>query len=409
MKMEEKHDKIEFILSRLREPERLLDEEFMDWLLVEENKRLFEEVILNREAFLKKEYGEQISASEEWQKFLQRIQRRNKTLPKKQKRIQPRIGRRAWLSAVACACVAVSVVGGLLLQQHWGKQETVQVAEELHVGKRSATLIVEPGKAYDLTNKELQLATPQGMRIMNDSSNMLSYQNITKTPSGGQTKAEEATVIDYHILKIPESANYAVTLSDGTKIWLNCETTLRFPQQFREGEPREVFLDGEAYFEVIHADGWEFLVHTEKMNVQVTGTRFNVKAYSTEEVVQTTLVEGAVWAYVGKESVLLKPSEQFQLNKNTGQTMVQQVDTELYTGWIHDMFVFRNQRLENVMNELARWYKMTVFYSNPEAKEIRFSANLDKYQDIDDLLEIINESGKVIAVRKANTITIQTR
>lgn len=271
MKMEEKHDKIEFILSRLREPERLLDEEFMDWLLVEENKRLFEEVILNRESFLKKEYGEQISASEEWQKFLQRIQRSNKTLSKEQKRIQPRIGRRAWLSAVACACVAVSVVGGLLLQQHWGKQETVQMAEELHVGKRSATLIVEPGKAYDLTNKELQLATPQGMRIMNDSSNMLSYQNITTTPSGGQTKAEEATVIDYHILKIPESANYAVTLSDGTKIWLNCETTLRFPQEFRKGEPREVFLDGEAYFEVIHADGWEFLVHTEKWNVQVTG------------------------------------------------------------------------------------------------------------------------------------------
>ena len=73
------------------------------------------------------------------------------------------------------------------------------------------------------------------------------------------------------------------------------------------------------------------------------------------------------------------------------------------------MFVFRNQRMEDVMNDLVRWYKVTVFYTNPEAKEIRISANLNKYENIDDLLEIINESGKVLAVRKANTITIQTR
>ena len=107
--------------------------------------------------------------------------------------------------------------------------------------------------------------------------------------------------------------------------------------------------------------------------------------------------------------MLLKPSEQFRLDRITGETSVQKVDTDLYTGWVKGMFVFRNQRLEDVMNEVARWYGMTIFYTNPEAKEIKISANLDKYEEIDNLLEIINESGKVLAVRKANTITVQTR
>ena len=90
-------------------------------------------------------------------------------------------------------------------------------------------------------------------------------------------------------------------------------------------------------------------------------------------------------------------------------TSVQKVDTELYTGWIEGMFVFRNHRLEDVMNDLARWYNMTIFYSTAEAKEIRISTNLNRYKNIDDLLEIINESGKVVVARKDNTITIHAR
>ena len=174
-------------------------------------------------------------------------------------------------------------------------------------------------------------------------------------------------------------------------------------------EKREVYLDGEGYFEVNKATEWPFIVNTEQMRVKVTGTKFNVKSYSTELIVHTTLVEGSVWAYADQTQVQLTPSEQFRYDKETGMTSVQKVDTELYTGWIEGMFVFRNQRLEDVMNDLARWYNMTIFYSTAEAKEIRISTNLNRYKNIDDLLEIINESGKVVVARKDNTITIHAR
>ena len=409
--MEEKHDKIEFILSHLREPEKLMDEEFVDWLLDEKNKRLFEEVILNREAFLRKEHGWQIVASEEWEKFWRKVQEKNKTLQKSQRTIrQHRIGRRAWLSVAACAGVLLSVAGGLTLRQHFTKQKTIQVAEKVYKGKRGATLTIASGKVYDLTQTEIHLETPQGTQVVNDTLNMLAYQvNSPANPQNQQIQGSQIIKPSYHTVQTPAGGDYNVVLTDGTRIWLNCESTLRFPEQFEEGKPREVFLEGEGFFQVVHAEGWPFVVHTKDMKVQVTGTRFNVKSYPTEDIVHTTLVEGSVWASADKSKVLLKPSEQFRLDRTTGKTSVQEVDTDLYTGWINGMFVFRNQRMEDVMNDLIRWYKVTVFYTNPEAKEIRISANLNKYENIDDLLEIINESGKVLAVRKANTITIQTR
>ena len=214
--------------------------------------------------------------------------------------------------------------------------------------------------------------------------------------------------IEYQEVKSPHGTFSEVRLPDGTNVWLNGGSTLKYPLTFRKGE-RDVFLNGEGYFEVNKATEWPFIVNAEQMRVKVTGTKFNVKSYSTEPIAHTTLVEGSVWTYTDQTQVQLNPSEQFQYDKETGKTSVQKVDTELYTGWIEGMFVFRNQRLEDVMSDLARWYNMTIFYSTAETKEIRISTNLNRYKNIDDLLEIINESGKVVAARKDNTITIHTR
>ena len=143
------------------------------------------------------------------------------------------------------------------------------------------------------------------------------------------------------------------------------------------------------------ATEWPFIVNAEQMRVKVTGTKFNVKSYSTEPIAHTTLVEGSVWAYTGQTQVQLNPSEQFRYDRGTGMTSVQKVDTELYTGWIEGMFVFRNQRLEDVMSDLARWYNMTIFYSTAETKEIRISTNLNRYKNIDDLILDLERRSKL--------------
>ena len=405
--MKEKLDKIEFILEHLREPERLLQEEFVSWLQEEENKHLFEEVTTNRMAFLQKEYGQQIEPELEWQKLWQQMQKDSHTpIPEKRK-----INRRVWYSVAAGVCVLTALAGGLLLQQGKEKKSVSPMAQIEHVGKRSAQLIVSTGEVLDLSQEKIYQKAVDGTLITNDTLKLLSYQSDTQKTTIIRTgdapeKIKKETV--YHTLRIPAGADYQVTLADGTKVWLNCESTLQYPVEFGD-EKREVYLDGEGYFEVNKATEWPFIVNTEQMQVKVTGTKFNVKSYSTELIVHTTLVEGSVWAYTDQVQVELTPSEQFRYDKETGKTSVQKVDTELYTGWIEGMFVFRNQRLEDVMNDLARWYNMTIFYSTAETKEIRISTNLNRYKNIDDLLVIINESGKVVVARKDNTITIHAR
>ncbi|WP_270542424.1 FecR family protein [Butyricimonas paravirosa] len=405
--MKEKLDKIEFILEHLREPEQLLQKEFVSWLQEEENKHLFEEVTTNRMAFLQKEYGQQIEPELEWQKLWQQMQKDSHTpIPEKRK-----INRRVWYSVAAGVCVLTALAGGLLLQQGKEKKSVSPMAQIEHVGKRSAQLIVSTGEVLDLSQEKIYQKAVDGTLITNDTLKLLSYQSDTQKTTIIRTgdapeKIKKETV--YHTLRIPAGADYQVTLADGTKVWLNCESTLQYPVEFGD-EKREVYLDGEGYFEVNKATEWPFIVNTEQMQVKVTGTKFNVKSYSTELIVHTTLVEGSVWAYTDQTQVQLTPSEQFRYDKETGKTSVQKVDTELYTGWIEGMFVFRNQRLEDVMNDLARWYNMTIFYSTAETKEIRISTNLNRYKNIDDLLEIINESGKVVVARKDNTITIHAR
>lgn len=406
--MEEKHEKIEYILERLREPERLLEEEFVSWLQEGENKRVFEEVITNRMAFLQKEYDQQVEPEKEWQRLWKQVQEENHT-PKTGRR-KRKVGQKIWYTVAAGICILLALAGGWLLQQKNNAAPT-PLAKAEHVGKRSAELIVSTGETIDLSRLEFTRKVVDGALITNDTMKMLSYREDSGRITGkSPTDKKEKTSRDivYHTLRIPAGADYQVTLADGTKVWLNCESTLRYPVEFGE-EQREVFLDGEGYFEVNKAAEWPFIVNTEEMKVRVTGTKFNVKSYSTEPVVHATLVEGSVRAYTDHTRVQLTPSEQFRLDKMTGETSVRKVDTEVYTGWTEGMFVFRNQRMEEVMNDLARWYKMTVFYSSSEVKDIHISANLGRYENIDDLLEIINESGKVVAIRKENTITIHSR
>lgn len=148
------------------------------------------------------------------------------------------------------------------------------------------------------------------------------------------------------------------------------------------------------------------------MNVVVTGTRFNVKSYAEEETVEATLVEGGV--EVGRSScpaerVVLKPSQQYALNVHSGEVQVRTVDVELYTSWVEGMFVFKNQRLEDVMATLARWYSMEVFYAGNAVKDIRLSANLGRYEDIDDILSIIQATNRIEFIRNGNIVTVMKK
>ena len=305
--------------------------------------------------------------------------------------------------------VAASVLIFLLIGMLWQPTEieTVKVVREAElIGKKSAELILANGQHIDLEKQIVELWEENGIHISNSTQSYLAYRQDTLTYT-----VDSCEELVYNTVKIPAGADYKIYLADGSGVWLNCGSELRYPVKF-VGNERRVYLRGEAFFEVKKATEWPFIVETEHMHIQVTGTRFNVKSYPEEEIVHTTLVEGAV-TVTGPENKIhtfrLLPSQQFSLDKLTGQIEVKEVDTHLYTDWTEGMFVFRKQRLEEVMNTLARWYDIEVFYSGADVRDLRLSANLGRYDHIDTILGLIRAMDKVVVYRKGNVITFSLK
>ena len=212
--------------------------------------------------------------------------------------------------------------------------------------------------------------------------------------------------IPCNTLTTPRGREYLLTLSDGTRVWLNTESQLRYPVQFT-GERRTGYLVGEAYFDVHPDASHPFTVISGPAEVTVLGTSFNLRAYPEEDIV-TTLVSGAVQMSekVGGQSVRLTPGEQGCLEKTNGYMTKREVDTYLHTAWKDGRIVFRNMRLEDLFTTLARWYDLEVFYLNPEVKDIRFTGDMDKTERFGDILRIIEQNRRVHFHVKGRTVSV---
>lgn len=377
---------IEYLLEHLGHPETLNEQSFQEWLLDDGHRQLFERVRDCREAYLRVEKGGMIDPAREWERFEANVRKRS------------RRGMRHMFAFAAS--ILVFFIIGMLWQT--ADTETVKTVRETElVGRKSAELILAAGQRIDLGKQIVELCEANGVRISNSARSYLAYRPDTLVHA---VDSRQESV--WHTVKIPAGADYKIYLSDGTGVWLNCGSELRYPVKFTE-EERRVYLRGEAFFEVEKVEGQPFVVETERMRIQVTGTRFNVNSYPDEEMVHATLVEGAVSVTKpddGTRVFRLLPSQQFSLDKLTGQIEVKEVDTRLYTDWTEGMFVFRKQRLEEVMNTLARWYGIEVFYSSADMKDLRLSAHLGRYEHIDTILDMIRAMDKVVVNRKGNVI-----
>lgn len=273
--------------------------------------------------------------------------------------------------------------------------EQMLIAQPILPGEPKAILTLDDGQTIHI-NKEAGnlLEKIDGANVQIDST-MLNYQVA-------QQKAQESKLI-YNKVETPRGGEYALLLSDGTKVHLNAMTSLRFPVTFDNG-PREVELEGEAYFEVSKT-GQPFIVSTHGMQVEVLGTTFNISAYPREEY-QTTLVNGSVKVNTetGK-SCILKPSQQATVSPGNNSIKVRMVDAEFYTSWVKGKIHFKDQRLEDIMKILSRWYDMDVIYANEKIKDIRFGCNVDRYSEITPFVRLLEKTGKVHVKINGKTIT----
>ena len=253
----------------------------------------------------------------------------------------------------------------------------------LQPGGNKATLTLANGMVIDLN------AAKEGLLLTEENA------HVSKMVDGKLLYGENASAgadQGIHTLSTPAGGQYQVILGDGTKVWLNAESTLRYPAAFT-GEARKVELTGEAYFEVTHNVHTPFAVMLSDSNtVEVLGTHFNVQAYADEKEKTITLVEGRVLVKSRQKQVTLTPAMQAAINETTVSTATD-VDTEEITGWKHGLFVFHDAPIEKIMNQVARWYNARVIYQGTIRQQ--FNATIHRSEPLSKLLHLLELNGYV--------------
>lgn len=209
-----------------------------------------------------------------------------------------------------------------------------------------------------------------------------------------------------NILTVPRGRNKKITLADGTRVWLNAESQLTYPETFERQESRVVRLKGEAYFEVTKDAAHPFIVETDLLKTQVVGTAFNIRAYSPEDA-HVTLLEGSVKVsntHLEKE-LLLAPGQNATLQKS-GTFSVNEVQAKDYNAWAEGVFYFDNTELVEIMRELGRWYNINIIFTSKEAMHYRMHFQADRKDSLPQVLELLNSMQKVSAKLEKDKVIV---
>ena len=302
---------------------------------------------------------------------------------------QPKI-KRLWPRIAAAAAILVFLSAGLFVWHHKKEQAANNLVSnfggDIKPGHNQATLTLADGKKIILT-KGLsgQLAT-QNQTVINASQNNIIYD--AKNQTGEQ--------VSYNTLSTArgEQSPYPLVLADGTKVWLNAESSITFPTAFNQKE-RIVKITGEAYFDVAHDSKHPFKVQTPAQTIEDIGTSFNVNAYADENATRTTLISGSVKI----NNLVLKPGEQ------SDGSHIKTVNTEIYTAWKEGNFHFEDQDIKTIMRQLARWYDIEVEYQGNMTKNT-FYADISRNRNISAALKVLQNSNGVHFKIEGRRVTV---
>ena len=303
----------------------------------------------------------------------------------------------------ASVVLLVGVFVGFALNE-WSQMKADQgIAQtERIVPGVKAELILSTGERVCLAQRSEFIEGMKESGIRNDS---LAGLNYVGAKIQGEEIGEE---IVYNTMQIPVGGFYQLKLADGTKVWLNSLTRLRFPVTFA-GEERKVYLTGEAYFEVARDSVHPFIVATDEgMEVKVYGTEFNVDTYR-KGTVKTTLVNGKVGIRVSAtgEEMRLSPNQMALFTKATQSIQVENVDSYGVVAWKDGKFVFEDEPIEEIMERLSRWYDVKVFYANERIKKPTFPGIITRLADISDVLHLMEETAAVEFRIQGDTVTVK--
>ncbi len=258
-----------------------------------------------------------------------------------------------------------------------------KVAADIVQQQQGIVLVLDNGEKIELSSSDQQeLVDKQGNKLGQRSGHQLNYTN-------NETMDE----LVYNTLTIPNGQRFDIILSDNSHVYLNAGSSLRYPVTFLPGKKRQVYLQGEAFFEVSKDKDHPFVVTSDNMDVEVLGTKFNVSAYPEEEDINTVLVEGSVKVNATHNndldegpSMLLKPGHMAQWDKKSKSAQIEKVDTDQYTSWMQSKLVIRGIKFREIIKKLERHYGVTIDNKNEALNNRTFTATFD----VESMEEVLN-------------------
>lgn len=300
------------------------------------------------------------------------------------KRRRGRVVRIAGWSAAASLLIAIAI-GGLMRTVHPTAHTTngvsIAVNRTVMPGRNMATLTLANGQRLLLDSvAKGELGVQGDSKVMKADSTSLAYK-----PSGNSS-----VPVEYNVLTTPKAGQFQVTLPDGSRVWLNNVSSLRYPTSFR-GKDRRVELTGEAYFEIARDVRKPFIVQVKDASIEVLGTNFNVMAYPDESGSQTTLLTGAVRVKAGTGEINLHPDEQVQVTGSGELKLAKDVASADIVSWKDGFFYFGRASFAAVMRQLARWYDIDVVYEG-KIPDMEFGGKVDRTLPLNDLLKFLDKN-----------------
>lgn len=351
------------------------------------NRKEIEQYLANREEEFLSEYD----TEQGWEKLQHRLAGRRK------KRMITRLAY-VGICFIAVGCFSIWLTQEKE-QQILSLQETVSApANDFpEKGESKAVLFLSNGEKISLDqNHSFTDKKDSALFTNNRQKGILTYRKT----------AEAKPAEEYNTLVIPKGGEYQLVLSDGTQIWLNSESSLKYPVAFK-GEKREVILKGEAFFHVTQDTVSSFTVRASNMVVEGTASKFNIAAYPRTST-KTTLAEGRIKIKTPFKDIELLPNQQAILSSDN-QLTTRTVDAHLYTCWTEGIYEFRNTSLEEITAQLSRWYNVDMQFKHPELKEKHFAGVIFRKEELNMAIEIIQNVSDVKFTRQGNVIFIDRK
>lgn len=346
-----------------------------------ENKKLFSDFLFLYKKTRRITFYENINSESSWNKIEDRLDK-----PVKKSTLILRNFKKTF--KYAAVLVAFLGVTYFLLNQN---KPSIKTQNQLIIAQEGIKLELENGdvKIISADGSE-KLVNKAGQIVAEQAGNSLNYN-----------KKDNPDILEFNKLMIPNGKKFQIVLSDGTKVYLNSGTTLKYPVKFIAGNNRQVYLlEGEAYFDVAKDAKHPFIVNSDNMNVRVLGTKFNMSSYPEDASINTVLVEGSVSVfekekpYTNETSTKLEPGFKASWNKVENKVAINKVDVSMYTGWVDGKLIFKNTQFKHIIKKLERHYNVTITSTNAKLNEEYFDATFD-IETIEQVLNSFNKSFKI--------------